>query len=165
MRPHRTPFAGAIVMTVLTVVLDNHGAHAPPLSAPVFAALAFAVAVVSFVLPARAAVLTAKRNEVELAPGRPAPGSSQPTVTFANPARAAKRAFGAAFAPFVLSVALSEAVCLFGFALHMVGGRVAASLPIALFGVALVAIRFPTVTRMVGAYESAHGAAFDLTGR
>jgi hypothetical protein len=105
-------------------------------------------------------VVLASRREVGLVPGPPLPGTQRPTVTFANPAAAAGNAFAAGTTALILAVALSEAVCLFGFALHMVGGPVGASLPMSLFGVVLVAVRFPTVPRMVGVYERVHGATF-----
>ena len=157
--------ASTCLLTVLSVVLDNHHVVAPPTFAVVFSVCAMATAVASFVIPARAAAQTVKQGEVELAPGRAVPGSTQPIPTFADPRGAARTAFGRAFIPFMLSVALSEAVCLFGFALHMTGGPVQVSGSLALFGVALVAARFPTAKNMVARFERAHGAKFEVDAR
>jgi hypothetical protein len=155
----------AIAFTVLGVVLDNHGAHAPPVFAPVFAVLAVVEAIVSFVLPANALRNAVRKRSPELAPGEPLPGSTVPTVTFADPAAAARSAFAASYTPFLLGVALSMSVSLLGLALHMVGGPIVASLPLSLFGLALVAVRFPTVPRMFGLYERVHGATFAVGRR
>jgi hypothetical protein len=150
-----------VVLTVVGVVLpvDAHARPAPNL-VPVFWLVSLAVAVTSFVLPARQAKIAAGAREIELVPGPPLPGTQRPTVTFANPAAAASSAFAVSNTALILAMALSEAVTLFGFALHMVGGPIATTLPMSLFGVVLAAARFPTVARMVGAYERAHGATF-----
>jgi hypothetical protein len=81
-------------------------------------------------------------------------------VTFANPTAAARSAFAASYTPFLLSIALSMSVNLVGLALHMVGGPIAESLPLSLFGLVLVALRFPTVPRIFGLCERTHGATF-----
>jgi hypothetical protein len=150
-----------VMFTVLGVTLpvSPHARPAPNLL-PIFWVLSLAVAVTSFVLPARQAKIAAGAREIELVPGPPLPGTQRPTVTFANPAAAASSAFAVSNTALILAMALSEAVTLFGFALHMIGGPIAGTLPMSLFGVVLAAARFPTVAKMVGAYERAHGATF-----
>jgi hypothetical protein len=151
-----------LVLSVLIVTMPTNTGHvAPPDFGPIFVVVALVTAGASFFVPARAtAAALGRTKEQQLIPGPTDPATGRPTVTFADPATAARSAFGLAFQPLLLSIALSESVTLDGFALHMVGGPTVCALPIGLFGVVLAALRFPTVTRMVGPYEKAYGATF-----
>ncbi|MEM1413304.1 MAG: hypothetical protein AAGH15_00310 [Myxococcota bacterium] len=57
------------------------------------------------------------------------------------------------FAPFVLSLALSEAVCLVGFVLAFMGHPPIHWAPLYAVGVLLLAARFPTIARLTGSLE------------
>jgi hypothetical protein len=153
--------ASDVVFTILGLTLPANAGTPPPTYVPMFWVLALGIAVTSFVLPARQAAALSRATEMEKVPGRPLPGTQLPTVVFADPALAGSRAFAIGSTLLILSMALSEAVCLFGFALHLVGGPTAATLPLSLFGVVLAAVRFPTLERMIGPYARAHGATFE----
>jgi hypothetical protein len=109
------------------------------------AAVALVVAVVSFVVPGivrRSAIASAaadlRHREASL-----------DTIQ--------ARAFGIGFTPFILSIALSEAIALFGLVLSTLGFPTLVCLPFHAAGAVLTLIRFPTTAMFLGPLEEALG--------
>ena len=84
---------------------------------------------------------------------------SPPTVRrFANPERVRSRLAALSFTPFILELALSEAVAIFGLVAAMLGAEPMTWLPFTALGAILIAIRFPTERRFVRALERVYDA-------
>lgn len=116
-------------------------------------------AVVSGVLPARALAQDARLRPQEVL--RPEPtGGYQPPARFTHPVKSARHCAGVGTTALVLKMALAEAVSLDGFVLGFLGAPPTTFLPFFAVGIVLAALRFPTVERLIGPYERAHGATF-----
>ncbi|HEX3345313.1 MAG TPA: hypothetical protein VHS09_12105, partial [Polyangiaceae bacterium] len=111
-----------LVGVVTCLVRTPHGEAPPTQSFIMLAVAAFGAAVASFVVPGRMRAQALQRTRVEVFPADGPVPEGAPPGRFAQPAQAARRALGAALAPFILSMALSEAVSLTGLALHVIGG-------------------------------------------
>jgi len=147
--------------------------HEPPapLMPMLFGVVGTAIAVLSFVMPRQAygpiaRKLTVKIKE-EAAPeafaGRYR-DAMQKQLVFADPKKAASAAFTAFMTPFILSLALSEAIAVFGLTLVAVGFELLVAAPFFGAGAILILIRFPTQKKVLGAFEQAHGASFPTAG-
>jgi hypothetical protein len=79
---------------------------------------------------------------------------------FADPGAAMSKAYASFMSPFIISLALSEAVALFGLVLVMLGFGVAMSMPYFLVGATLIAVRFPSQPKVLAMLEKVRGAAF-----
>ncbi len=147
----------------LTTVPQN------PEMLPVFAGVSLVLAVMSFLMPRmtyKQAVQAANvKIEEEIAssafPNRYREAMPKRAV-FAEPKAAAGLAFALFQAPFILSLALSEAIGLFGLVLSQLGFGITMSLPFFLVGAVLVAIRFPQQSTVLSMFEQARGASFPV---
>ena len=149
-----------VLLGLVTVMVPSPVTHAPAGSfVAIFAGLAVALAIVSFVLPARILATNLAQVRVETMPGEPGPTGPAP-ARFTQPEVAARRALGIANTAFILSMALSEAVALLGLVLHMQGVPMSISSAFIAAGTLLAAVRFPSVARLVGPFERATGASF-----
>ena len=150
-----------VLLGVLTVVVPSRMPPPKDLTqVAILGALAVGVAIASFVVPARMQLQMARQARAEVAEPEPMPGGMRGPARFAQPEKAARAAMGLALTPFIMSMALSEAVSLLGLVVHMQGAAMTISTPFIVAGTLLAAIRFPTVARMVGPFERAHGATF-----
>ena len=138
-----------------------------PLMAPVFAGLSLVIAVMSFLVPRmtyKQAVQAASVKITEELASSAFPNRYREAMpkraVFAEPVAAAGLAFACFQTPFILSIALSEAIALFGLVLSQLGFDMMVSLPFFLAGAALVAIRFPQQSTVLGMFEKARGASF-----
>ena len=138
-----------------------------PLMPPVFAALSLVIAVMSFVMPkfiyrqAAASVNVKIEDEVVASAFPKRYRESMPKQhVFADPRDAMSKAFACYMSPFIISVALSEAIALFGLVLAQLGFDMKTSLPFFIVGAALVAVRFPQQETVVTMFENVKGAAF-----
>ena len=153
---------------VLFVLRDQPHAPLVPMMMPMLAATAGAVAVGSFVVPS-----ILKRGllaRIEL------PAFSKPLATpmsadtfrdaassgrtFDDPVGAVRLAFRIHQTPFIVSLALSEAVAIFGFVAGFLGAPLAQFVPIMLAGAVLMAVRFPTRAAVLGPLERRAGVRF-----
>ncbi len=82
------------------------------------------------------------------------------TRVLADPAAAEAAAFRTGYAPFIVGMALAEAVANFGFTLGFLGGGLRLAGPFFAVCVALQAVRFPTRAGVLARYEEAVGARF-----
>ena len=129
-----------------------------------FAGVSVANAVLSFVLPARTyeRALAAIRVEVEPEPEAGFEGGFRQGASssnrFANPAKALRSALGAFQTAFILSLALSESVALFGFALSRLGAPLTTAAPFFVVAWVLMGVRYPTHARAFGRFEARFGA-------
>lgn len=165
MRTARVLYAALVTATLLlaglSLVVQPTAPQPITLAIHLYMAIvAVLVAVVSFVVPAKTMATASARVRVEVLPSAPGPDGSPLPARFADPTGAARRAMAIAQQGFILSLALSEAISLLGFALHMLGAPLRASLPFFVTGTVLAALRFPTLARFVAPFERAHRATF-----
>lgn len=165
LRTTRVLYGALVTTTVLLAVVSfvvqpNAPQPIQPFMEIYIAVAAVAVAVTSFILPAKTLATAATRTRMEIVPSGVSMEGLPLPPRFADPAGAARRAMAAAQTSFILSLALSEAVSLFGLVLHMLGAPRFVSLPFFVAGTVLAALRFPTVSRFVAPFERAHGASF-----
>ena len=141
----------------------------PRSMAPAFALVALGLAVASVLLPPRlyAAGVSARpvatRDDVKSDPMGAQQGFRRPAPTervFAAPAAARGVALAAYLPPFIVGMALAEAVSLLGFVLGFLGAAPWMFLPFFGVGIALQATRFPTVSGVERAFGAAQGARF-----
>jgi hypothetical protein len=144
-------------LTFSNVLIGVVTCFMPPPRGQVFA---LAAAVASFIVPMRARAQALARVRVELLAGDGPPVPDRPAGRFANPQDAARKAMANAFTPFIMSMALSEAVSLVGLSLHAVGGPLPLALGFVAAGTVLAASRFPTPARLLAPFERAKGATF-----
>ncbi len=125
-----------------------------PIMVPVFGAVALVSAAMSFILPGIISKPGYENPRVKLRE-IPDPESSiqvsgqTPMIkVVADPQEFRQRAYALFLTPWILSIALSESVAIFGLVLFFMGATLPMIAPF--FGVALilVALRFPTETRM-----------------
>lgn len=77
---------------------------------------------------------------------------------FANPDAVMRRLGALSFTSFILELALSESVAIFGLMAAILGAEPLVWLPFTAAGAALIAIRFPSETRFVRALERVYDA-------
>jgi len=138
-----------------------------PMMVAIFGGVSLMMAVMSFLLPrmtykqaARAASVKIEEEVASSAfPNRYREALPKRTV-FSNPDAAMTKAFACFQAPFILSMALSEAIALFGLVVSQLGFPIMMSLPFFLVGAVLVAIRFPQQANVLSMFEQARGASF-----
>lgn len=164
----RILWGAMFVSTVLFLVVARVAAPAGQVPQAVMlyamAGAAAMSAVMSFVMPAkllRHSLLAAKLEVTE--EGDPtAPSalrSAAPTVrVFADPDRALQRALGVYQTAFIVGLALSESVAIFGLILGFVGFPLLQYIGFFVASWALIAIRFPTVDRVAAPLEQAYDA-------
>ncbi|HRI62858.1 MAG TPA: hypothetical protein PK156_01435 [Polyangium sp.] len=139
-----------------------------PIMPPVLAALSLVLAATSFLLPRfiypQAAKTAAVKIEEEVASNSAFPDryreASPKQRVFADPSEAMSKAFACFMTPFILSLALSEAIALFGLVLAQLGFETILSVPFFVAGAVLIAIRFPQQATVVTMFEKVHGAVF-----
>lgn len=129
--------------------------------------LSLAIAIISFVLPPKLYSVAAKTGEIattdEVVPNafpsryREAMPKRQ---IFADPQAATNKAYTTFMVPFILSLALSEAIALFGLVLVQMGFGVLTGLVFFFAGAVLIAVRFPTESKVRDMFEKARGASF-----
>jgi hypothetical protein len=155
-------------MGVAYGVLQKPGVvPAEPMMLPVFGAISLALAATSFLLPRKTYKDSAKAADVKIEeevapsafPSRYREAMPKRSV-FADPAAAAAKAYACFQVPFILSVALSEAIAMFGIVLVAQGFPNSMTLPFFFIGAMLVAIRFPQQAKVLGMFEEVHGASF-----
>lgn len=167
----RILWAALLVATaIFLVVVQVAPAPAPepiPMLPAVLAVVALADAVASFLIPAmalRKALGAARVEVVEQAvadPNSVIPYRDAPKRRVFADANAATRAAVMAFqTPFILSLALSESIALFGFILGYLGHSKPVYLPFFVLSWILFLLRFPTRERVLGPLERAKGAVF-----
>ena len=160
-----------IYLGVLAYVRDQRTPPPAPASALVMslALVGLTNAVMSFVLPQLLYRRAATATRVETREGlmgdplgatqgfRAAAASGR---VFSDEGAARRVAFQAYQSPFIVGMAMAEAVSLFGFVLGFLGAEWAQVLPFFAVGVAAQAVRFPTRRRVEGMFETVHGARF-----
>jgi F0F1-type ATP synthase membrane subunit c/vacuolar-type H+-ATPase subunit K len=157
-------------MFILVLVIQQRSGVLPtepvnPIMLPVFGVVALAIAVTSVVFPRhmhRSLLKAAKLEiltEVDERGGPVLFRDAAPTIrVFADSAKARDVAFPRFQTPFILGMALSESVALFGFTLGFLGFPLPHVLPF--WGVCwvLMIMRFPTRKRIYGPLEELHDA-------
>ncbi len=160
-----------LYLGALAYVRANRTPPPPPVSALVVALALAGItnAVMSFVVPRLVYQRAALATRVDIREGLTGDpmGATQGFRTAAASGRvfsdggAARRvAFQAFQAPFIVGMAMAEAVSLFGFVLGFLGAEWAQVLPFFAVGIAAQAVRFPTARRVEGMFEAVHGARF-----
>ena len=161
------------IMLVVVFIVPHEPVSAPAFYVPLFAAVALWCALLSFVLPKRMYVQGAKNQEIPLSPSQSFGGMPGGMFQDAGPARKlpahpdeARRHATVLFqTQFILSLALSEAVALFGFMLGHLGFSPVQFVPFFVVSLALMALRFPTEERIVAMFEAATGVYVGSQGR
>jgi hypothetical protein len=149
------------------VLPKNARAPETPSMPFVFGGISLVLGVMSFLLPRMTYQQAAKtmnaKIEDEVVPNAFPDRYRQAMpkrAVFAEPNAAVGQAYACFNTPFILSLALSEAIALFGFVLSQMGFDKMISLPFFLAGAVLVAIRFPTQANVQRMFEQACGATF-----
>jgi hypothetical protein len=147
-----------------TVARDRADLEPDPALLPALGAVALGAAVASFLLPAqmhRAAAKSVKLEVKEI----PDPNASvafrdqTPTIrVFADPDEVRKKAVALYHTPLILSLALSEAVAVFGLVLGFLGFDWMMVLPFFVTSWILFALRFPEARHALEPLEKAHDA-------
>ena len=150
-------YAGLIVSGAL-----GSGADADPLPLPLLLSLSVALAIASFVLPHvlhRQAIARAK-FEIDERPMNVAPTNYRSASGRYRQLRSGvyAAALPLFFTPFILSLALSEAVAVLGVAGASTGVSPMYCLPLLGVSALLIAVRFPTWSAVVGPIEKRHDA-------
>ncbi len=138
----------------------------------VFSPLALIVSITSFVLPARLHKQAIKSARVKVVEERVMDETFSAAYREAAPSKIlrffaskdeAERAAAAAFmSPFIISLALSEAVVLFGFLLGFLGFNIQSYIPFFVLGTILLVLRFPTEKAIFSSFERIRGASFKI---
>lgn len=164
--------SNVLYVAVLLFLRANRQGPAPvpdPMLAPAFALAALGLAATSVLLPPRlyasaaAATTVATREDIKDDPMGAQQGFRRPAASeriFADASLARSAALGAYMSPFIVGMALAEAVSLLGFVLGFLGGAAVVFLPFFVVGVALQASRFPALPTVERAFEAAQGARF-----
>lgn len=149
------------------VLPKNTAAPPQPFMPYVLGGLSLTIAVISFLLPRMTYKQAANNADVKISeevvssafPNRYREATPK-RVVFADPKDAAHKAFVCFQAPFILSLALSEAIALFGLVLAQLGFEKMISVPFFLAGAVLIAVRFPQQATVLAMFEQARGATF-----
>jgi len=156
-----------LYMVIVYVVLTPTAVPSTPQMPYFFGAVAACIAIVSFLMPrmvysqvARVAKVKTKEEAASSAFPESYRDAMPKRVVFAEPHVAMGKAYVCFMNPFVMSLAFSEAVAVFGFVIAMLGFAWQASLPFFLTGAVLIAIRFPTESTVLRMFEQAQGASF-----
>lgn len=177
LRTQRVLWGALLMATLMYGFLIFSGIFRPPPQPPdqamlfALAGVACVVAVMSFVLPGmiyKQAVSAVKLDVID----EPAPAgfaaafqrAGSGAKVFADPEAALRRAAALSQTRLILSVALSEAVALFGFMLAVLGFDKLVAIPFLAVGAVLVVIRFPTEEQIVKPFEAALGATLQRGG-
>jgi hypothetical protein len=159
-------FGSTLIFIVLRFVIPMEPVKAEPMMLPLLGLCALSSLVMSFFLPARLGNQARRAQKLEIvesadpnATSDVIPGSAGPKRrVFADP----KKAIGAAFmtyqSPFILGMALSESVALSGLVLWFLGFGLAEGLPFFVLAWISMALRFPTLDKVIVPFERAHDA-------
>ncbi|MDC3952395.1 hypothetical protein [Polyangium jinanense] len=148
-------------------IFKPKGAPLDPMMPLVFGLLSIVLTIVSFALPRTIYTSAARNVEVETreealpdafsARYREAIGKR---TVFADPQAATAKAYSVFMTPFILSLALSEAIALFGMVLAALGFEKMVAAPFFAAGAVLIAVRFPSERKILGAFVAARGVSF-----
>jgi hypothetical protein len=151
------------VMFVVLRVAEHPSEPQKPELFPIFGFFALSVAAASVLLPARlhAEVARAQRLETREEPNTVTPDAPSATRrVFVEPEKARAVAWRLFMSPFIISLALSEAVALSGFVLGFSGFPEERVLPFFLVSAVLLALRFPKASAAEKMLEKSLGATF-----
>jgi len=141
----------------------------PQVNAMLFAlpVVALMITIMSFVLPPFLYQQAAKAGDLDVIdevvpnayPSRYREAMPKRQI-FGDPQAAMNKAYASFMTPFILSLALSEAVAIFGLVVVMLGFGVSMGVPYFLLGAGLIAVRFPSQPKVLAKFEEVRGAAF-----
>ncbi len=160
--------AAAFIFLVVLLVLRSTGdlpTEVEPLMLPAFGVTALVATVVSLILPAKVWASMTQRTEPaieeevvkEEALFRQAPKMRR---VFVKPEAARRTASQQWLTPFILGVALGEAVAIFGLVLGILGFGLLEVMPFFVVGWLLIAWRLPRQQAIEAAFEKRHDAVF-----
>ena len=144
-------------------ILHDEDARMPPHLPEMLGAIAFGVAIVSIVLPARGFDIALRAMDVKFENeiGEPV-GSFRESAPveklIAKPHDTVIAAMARFQTPFILGMALSESICLFGFLLGFMGAHPYTYAPFFAVGLGLMAWKFPRLVTITTALERVKGA-------
>ncbi len=156
-------FAGIVTSGMLT---ERGGT--PPHLAELFAAMSLGIAIVSVAFPARHLDLALRRMRVHVSEhAGEIVGSFRASVPIRRvidePERVVADALGTYQTPFLLGMALTEAIALFGVMLGFQGTPVWACLPFFALALAIMIAKYPSVEIVTRALERVTNASCPLT--
>lgn len=155
-------FSHAVYAAILLVPGLADVAPAPGEATMVLAlgGAAVAVAVASFLVPRIVSASAYARAQAELSTDRGPSALDRQNLDrlFADPEAARREAYQLGFTPFILALALSEAVSQFGLVLGFLGHPMHVYLPLIVLGAVLTAVRFPTDAGFLLPLARARGA-------
>lgn len=154
---------------IYLAILQMPGIVQPPTEPPdpimllVFGGAAMMPAITSFVLPRllrRAAARASRIETVETAGTAQSASYRAPLATtrgFQDRDAALRTGLKQGMAPFIVSLALTESIALFGFVLGFLGHPLLSYLPFFVVAWLLMLVRFPTENTFLGPLADAHG--------
>lgn len=159
-------FTSTILFLVVRFVVPIDPVEAPPFLLPVMGMVALSCLVMSFVLPAKLGEPARRARKLAIvdaddpnATSDVIPGGAGPKRrVFANPQMAIGAAFATYQTPFILGMALSETVAIAGFILWFQGFGLAEGIPFFVLAWISMALRFPTLDKVLIPFERAHDA-------
>jgi len=156
-----------LVYLVILQVIELPEAEPDPVMLPVLGVAGLGSAIISIFLPAhlhrqQAAV---SKLEVEEVPDPTAQGMFRdqiPTLRrFADPDAVVAKGAAIFFTPFILGMAMAESVAIYGFFLGFIGFDLVTIIPFWVAAWALMLVRFPRWTDVLGPLEKVHEATFE----
>lgn len=159
-------FGSTVLFIVIRFVVPIEPVKPEPLLLPMIGFFALTSLVMSFFLPWKLGNLARRAQKLEIIESADPNASSDVIPGAAGPKRRVfadpKKAMGAAFmtyqTPFILGMALSESVALCGLILWMSGFGFAEGMPFVVVAWISMALRFPTLDKVIVPFERAHDA-------
>lgn len=156
-----------LVYLVILQVIELPEAETDPTMLTVLAVAGLSSAIISVVWPAflQRQLAAASKLEVEEVPDPDAQAMFRdqiPTLRrFADPDAVVSKGAAIFFTPFILGMALAESVAIYGFVLGFLGFDLVTIIPFWVTAWALMLVRFPRWSDVLGPLEKAHDATFE----
>lgn len=159
-------FMSTIMFLAVRFLVPMEPAKPDAIVLPVMGLVALTSLAMSFLLPKTLGDQARRARKLEIVEAAEPGSGSDVFPTGAGPKRRVfadpKAAIGAAFmtfqTPFILGMALSESVAVCGFILWFVGYGLAEGLPFFVLAWISMALRFPTLDKVIVPFERAHDA-------
>jgi len=141
-----------IYFGVLMAIAPNPSEKPDPVMLYALGGMALSVAIVSQVLPRKMYARAVAKLKLEVVEDQ------EGLLVVANPQQARSKAYKLFQAPFIVSLAMAEAVAMFGFVLGFTGFPIPHTIPFFMVGMTLIGFQFPTASKVFSPIEAHIGA-------